>query len=41
MAQYAVVKLVSVTKVAGTEVEMVRYTINSGSLYSAFNLPVM
>ena len=40
MAQYAVVKLVSVTKVAGTEVEMVRYTINSGSLYDSDNCKI-
>lgn len=40
MAQYAVIKLVSITKVAGTEVEMVRYTINSGSLYDSDNCKI-
>ena len=40
MAQYAVVKLVSVTNVAGTKVEMVRHTVNSGSLYDSDNCKI-
>lgn len=38
--KYAVVKLVSVTEVAGTKVEMVRHTVNSGSLYDSDNCKV-